>query len=311
MKSKKENKQSDGLGRKQVQGKRESSVAALKNILKSGLYIIATPIGNLRDITLRAIDTLRDCDVILCEDTRVTRTLLQAYDIRTPTVSYHDHSDEAKRGQILRRLKEGQAVALVSDAGMPLISDPGYKLVQACMAEGIYVTSLPGANAPLAALQLSGLPSDRFCFLGFLPAKSGARRKALEPWKDTGATLIFFESPQRLSGMLADLGEILPGRDVAVVREITKMFEEVRRGSAAELVAHYAEAGAPRGEVVVLAGPPEAEVKKVGEKEHEERLRRLLGDMKTKDAADTLAKETELSRKEAYALALRVSRGEA
>lgn len=310
MKSKKENKRSESSGRGQSQGKRTRSDAELKKILKSGLYIVATPIGNLRDITLRAIDTLRDCDVILCEDTRVTRTLLQAYDIRTPTVSYHDHSDEAKRGQIVRRLREGQAVALVSDAGMPLISDPGYKLVQACMPEGIYVTSLPGANAPLAALQLSGLPSDRFCFLGFLPAKMGARRKALELWKDAGATLIFFESPQRLSGMLADIGEILPGRAVAVVREITKMFEEVRRGSAAELIAHYDEAGAPRGEVVVLAGPPEAEVKKVGENDHEERLRCLLGDMKTKDAADTLAKETGLSRKDAYALALRVSRGE-
>ncbi len=306
MKTKKEKNESGGVLRGKPKDKQVRSEEKLKNILKSGLYIIATPIGNLRDITLRAIDTLRDCDVVLCEDTRVTRTLLQAHDVRTPMVSYHDHSDETKRGQILARLREGQAVALVSDAGMPLISDPGYKLVRACIAEGIYVTSLPGANAPLAALQLSGLPSDRFCFLGFLPAKSGARRKALEPWKEVGATLIFFESPQRLASMLADLDAVLPGRYVAVVREITKMFEEARRASAAALIAHYNEAGAPRGEVVVVVGPPPEKIKKAGDNHHEERLRSLLADMKTKDAADTLAKETGLSRKEAYALALRL-----
>lgn len=290
---------------------KNSSPDSFKSNLKSGLYLVATPIGNLRDITLRAIDTLRDCDLILCEDTRVTRTLLQAYDIRRPTLSYHDHSDDSKRAQILAHLRGGKAIALVSDAGMPLISDPGYKLVRACVAERIYITALPGANAPLAALQLSGMPSDSFCFLGFLPAKSAARRKVLAAWAQAEATLVFFENPRRLADTLADFEAVLPGRGVAVVREITKMFEEARRGSAAELIAHYAAAGPPKGEVVIVAGPPEAgETKKVGDKEAEERLRFLLGRMKTKEAADTLALETGMGRKEAYAMALRVSQGE-
>lgn len=275
---------------------------------KPGLYLVATPIGNLGDITLRALDTLRGCDTILCEDTRVTRKLLSAYDIRKPVLSYHDHSDNTKRERITALLREGKALALVSDAGMPLISDPGYKLVRACVEEGIYVTSLPGANAPLTALQLSGLPSDRFCFLGFLPAKSGARKAVLEEWGDADATLVFFESASRLTATLKAMGEILGQRSIAVVRELSKLFEEVRRGNAAELVSFYEESGAPKGEIVLVAGPPEAgrTEKKVGDKEIESRLRGLLKTLKTKEAAAIVAEEAGIPRKQAYALALRL-----
>ncbi len=270
---------------------------------------MATPIGNLGDITLRALEVLRGCVTILCEDTRVTRKLLDAYDLRTKTLSYHDHSDDTKRGRILDLLKEGKSLALVSDAGMPLISDPGYKLVQACLDAGIAVTSLPGANAPLAALQLSGLPSDRFCFLGFLPVKAGARKHMLEDWAEVEATLIFFETAPRLLASLKTMQEVFGGRTLAVVREITKLFEEVRRGSAAELLVYYEAAGKPRGEIVLLVGPPEkVGAKKLGDKEIEKRLRGLLERMKTKEAAYIIAEEAGITRKEAYDLAVRLTK---
>lgn len=287
------------------------SHSELKNILKGGLYIVATPIGNMRDITLRALDVLRGCDLILCEDTRVTRKLLNAYDIRSPMFSYHNYSEDQKLDNVLAHLRSGKAVVLVSDAGMPLISDPGYRLVKACAEEGIYVTSLPGANAPLSALQLSGLPTDSFCFLGFLPAKSSGRRRVLQKWIDVYSTLVFFESPRRLVGMLGDLDVVCPGRPVAVVREITKMFEEVKRGSAPELIAYYQAEGAPKGEVVVVAGPPAADnFVPVENEEVERRMRALLKGRRTKEAADILASETGMGRKDAYNLALRIAREE-
>lgn len=288
--------------------RKNGSAQDLKNLLKSGLYLVATPIGNLRDITLRALDVLRDCDLILCEDTRVTRKLLSAFEIRNPLVSFHDYSEDEKCGSILSRLREGAVVALVSDAGMPLISDPGYKLVRACAAEGLFVTSLPGANAPLAALQLSGIPVDAFSFAGFLPSKRAARKESLEKWAAVDSTLIFFESARRLPAMLADLGALMPGRDAAVVREITKMFEETRRGTVAELSVHYQEAGPPKGEVVVVVGPPGADCKKTGEKDMEGRMRVLLRTLKTRDAANVLASETGMPRKEAYDLALMLAK---
>lgn len=277
--------------------------------LKAGLYLVATPIGNLKDITLRALELLRGCDTILCEDTRVTRKLLDFYGIRKSVLSYHDHSDDTKRERIVDLLKEGKVVCLVSDAGMPLISDPGFKLVQDCISEGIFVTSLPGANAPLAALQLSGLPSDRFCFLGFLPVKGGARKEMLEAWAEAEATLIFFETAPRLLATLEAIREVFGSRKLAVVREITKLFEEVRRGTADELIAYYESEGLPKGEIVLLAGPAEKTgAKKLGDKEIEKRLRGLLARMKTKEAAYIIAEEAGISRKEAYDLAVRLSK---
>ncbi len=226
--------------------------------LPAGLYLVATPIGNLGDISRRALAVLRGADRIACEDTRVTRKLLSAEGIATPLTTYHDHSGARERRRLLQAVADGAAVALVSDAGTPLVSDPGFKLVREAIAEGLSVTALPGPSAPLVALLLSGLPSDRFFFGGFLPAKGGARRAALQALHGLDASLIFFEGAQRLAASLADMAAVLGPRAGAVARELTKLHEEVRRGSLDELAAHYAAAGAPRGELVVVVGPPEA-----------------------------------------------------
>ena len=215
----------------------------------AGLYLVATPIGNTGDITVRALELLKSCDAIACEDTRVTAKLLTRFGIRTPMLPYHEHNAAQMRPQLLARLAAGQVLALVSDAGTPLISDPGYKLVRACIEAGVAVTALPGANALLTALQLSGLPSDRFLFCGFLPNKTAARRAAIAELAAVPATLVMYESAQRLAGLLADLAEELGPRPAAMARELTKLFEEVRRGSLPELAAHYAAAGPPKGEV--------------------------------------------------------------
>ncbi len=273
--------------------------------LKAGLYIVATPIGNLRDISLRALDILRIVDVIMCEDTRVTRKLLNAYQIKAALHSYNDHSDEARRCSIIERVKEGQAVALVSDAGMPLISDPGYKLVKDAGEAGIYVTTIPGASAPLAALQISGLPSDQFCFLGFLPHKSGARKKMLEPWKSVRATLLCFTSAPRLLASIEDIGAVLGAREVAVVREITKLYEEMRKGTALELCSYYEEHGLPKGEIVLVIAPPVEE--EISEEAVTDMIRDALKSMRTKEAASFVAQKTGLKKNDLYNIALEVS----
>lgn len=227
--------------------------------LPSGLYIIATPIGNMGDITLRAIDILGKVEAIVCEDTRETGKLTSVYDLPAFKIPYHDHNADEARPKILNLIRQGNAVALVSDAGMPLVSDPGYKLVEACYEEGFMVTCVPGASASLTALVLSGLPSDKFMFAGFLPPKQAARRAALHEVKDVPGTLIFYETAPRLSDSLADMKEILGDRPAAVARELTKKFEEVRRGALSELVAHYETEGAPKGEIVVVVGAPQAD----------------------------------------------------
>ncbi len=224
----------------------------------AGLYLVATPIGNTGDITIRALELLRAAAVIACEDTRVTAKLLNRYDIRTPMISYHEHNAAQMRPRLLARLAEGAVVALVSDAGTPLVSDPGYKLVLAAVEAGFAVTALPGASAVLTALQLSALPPDRFLFCGFLPARATARRAAIEEVAAVPATLVCYESAQRLAALLGDLATVLGPRPAAVARELTKRFEEVRRGSLPELAAHYVVAGPPKGEVVVVIGPPAA-----------------------------------------------------
>ncbi len=273
---------------------------------RPGLYIVATPIGNMDDISLRALDLLAAVDRIACEDTRHTRRLLERHGIEARLLPYHEHNAEHMRPAIMARLAHGVSLALVSDAGTPLISDPGYKLVRKAIRSGIYVSALPGASAALMALTLSGLPSDRFMFAGFLPPKSGARRKALGELAAIDTTLIFFESARRLCASLADMAAILGRRDIAVAREMTKLHEEFRRGDVAELAAHYAENGAPKGEVVVVVGPPAAAAV-VSEEFIEARLSELLQTASVRDAAAQLAAETGLARRELYARALRIS----
>ncbi|MCF4165307.1 16S rRNA (cytidine(1402)-2'-O)-methyltransferase [Zavarzinia compransoris] len=223
------------------------------------MHLVATPIGNARDITLRALDTLAAADLILCEDTRVTSKLMRIHGLHRPLMPYHDHNAARVRPEILARLAAGAVIALVSDAGTPLVSDPGYKLVAEAVAAGIPVTTLPGASSVLAGLTLAALPTDRFLFAGFLPAKTTARRDALDELSATRASLVFLESAQRLAEMLADAAAVLGPRPAAVCREMTKLFEEVRRAPLDALARHYAEAGPPKGEVVVVIGPPAAD----------------------------------------------------
>ena len=268
--------------------------------LSAGLYIVATPIGNLGDITLRAIDILSRCDAVACEDTRVTGKLLRHLNISKPLLRYDDHSEAAARDRLIERMRTAP-LALVSDAGMPLVSDPGYRLVHDAREAGIAVTVLPGANAPLTALALSGMPNDRFLFAGFLPSKDKARRDVLAELSAVRTTLVFFETAPRLTRSLEAIGEVLPGREVAVARELTKFYEECRKGTAEDLLAHY-EATPPKGEIVLLIGPP-------AEHEHDEAsadamLRDLLEIEKPSRAVAQVAKLTGLDRKMLYARAM-------
>ncbi|MAL09406.1 MAG: 16S rRNA (cytidine(1402)-2'-O)-methyltransferase [Maricaulis sp.] len=223
-----------------------------------GLHLVATPIGNLRDITLRALDTLAGADLVLAEDTRVAAKLLNAYGISVTCWSFHDHNEDKQSGVVIERLRSGERIALISDAGTPLVSDPGFKLARAVIEAGLPVHVLPGASSVLAALSLAGLPSDSFFFGGFLPNKSGARIKRLEVLKAIPGTLIVFETAPRLVASLADMADVLGDRPAAVTRELTKKFEEARRGTLRDLADHYAEAGPPKGEIVVVIGPPDA-----------------------------------------------------
>jgi 16S rRNA (cytidine1402-2'-O)-methyltransferase len=223
----------------------------------SGLYIIATPIGNMGDITRRALEILGKVDLIACEDTRETGRLTHYYGVSAPKVPYHDHNAAEMLPVILGAIREGKRVALVSDAGMPLISDPGYRLVEACAQEGLYVTCLPGPTASLTALVLSGLPTARFTFIGFLPPKQAARRTMLAKLKSIPITLIFYETAPRLQECLEDMLEMMGDRPAAVARELTKKFEEVRRDRLSALAAHYAAEGPPRGEIVVVVSGAE------------------------------------------------------
>jgi 16S rRNA (cytidine1402-2'-O)-methyltransferase len=273
--------------------------------LAPGLYLVATPIGNLGDVTLRALAVLRGVDRIFCEDTRITARLLARFGITTPLGLYHDHNAEQARPAVLAALRRGGRIALVSDAGTPLISDPGYKLVRAAIAENLPVTVTPGPSALLAALILSGLPPDVFLFGGFLPPRQAARRRALEGWSSLAATLVFFESAARLAGCLADMADLLGNRSAAVARELTKLHEEIRRGQLGDLAAYYHDAGPPRGEAVIIVGASEPSSPDHGEVD--ERLQTALAELGVRDAAARVAGETGLSRSELYrrALALR------
>ncbi len=279
------------------------AASAAAETLPPGLYLVATPIGNLGDLTLRALEVLRRAQHIVCEDTRVTRKLLAAYGITTPTRAYHDHSSARVREALLQLLREGASIALVSDAGTPLVSDPGFRLVRAALAEDLPVTALPGPSAPLTALLLSGLPSDRFFFAGFLPAKAGVRRKALQGLKALDASLLFFETAPRLAASLADMAELLGPREAAVARELTKLHEEVRRDSLPALAEHYAAAGPPRGELVVVVAPAGAPEETAGE-DLDTQLHRALQHASLRDAAAAVAEASGLPRRQVYARAL-------
>lgn len=267
---------------------------------------MATPIGNLRDITLRALDTLGQADLILAEDTRVTRRLLDAYGIKTPLDPYHEHNADRMRPKVLALLAEGRAIALVSDAGTPLVSDPGYKLVREAIGAGATVTPLPGASALLAALVAAGLPTDRFLFAGFLPARAGARRTALQGLRTVEASLVFYETGPRLADSLADMAHVLGDRLAAVCRELTKLYEEARRASLGALAAHYAQAGPPRGEIVVVVAPPEpAAAPDVADLDA--MLKAALAEGGVKQAAEAVAAATGAQRRTLYARALHLA----
>jgi 16S rRNA (cytidine1402-2'-O)-methyltransferase len=268
--------------------------------LSPGLYIVATPIGNLADITRRAADVLGRCDAIACEDTRVTRKLMQHLGVSKPLWRYDDYASHEDRARLLQAMRD-KAVVLVSDAGTPLVSDPGYRLVREARSLGIAVTPLPGASAALAALTVSGLPSDRFLFAGFLPPKDKARSDTLNELANVRATLVFFETAPRLLKALAAIGEALPGREVAVARELTKLHEECRTGSPEGLASHYA-AHPPRGEIVLLVGPP---AQTIADAAHADTLLlEALTTQKPSQAAASVARATGLERKALYARAL-------
>jgi 16S rRNA (cytidine1402-2'-O)-methyltransferase len=293
----------DGNGRPQATG----GQARRKPPVVPGLHIVATPIGNLGDITLRALDVLAAADLIACEDTRVFAKLAGHYGIAAPTISYSDATQEASEPRILRALADGKRVALVSDAGTPLISDPGYRLVRSALAAGHSVSAVPGPSAVPMALALSGLPTDRFLFGGFLPARQGERRRAIAEAGAVPATLVFFEAPHRLAASLADLAELLGDRPAAVARELTKLFEEVRRAPLGELAAHYAGQSEIKGEIAIVIGPPgEAAAPTVGALD--DALRLAMAGASVKDAAAEVAARFGLRRREVYARALELKR---
>jgi 16S rRNA (cytidine1402-2'-O)-methyltransferase len=273
--------------------------------LAPGLYLVATPIGHLADMTLRAIATLAQADVIYCEDTRHSRTLVAHYAIRRPLRPYHEHNAEEQRPRILGELAAGRAVALISDAGTPLVSDPGFKLVRDAAAEGHAVTAVPGPSAVLAALCVAGLPTDAFFFAGFLPPKEGQRRTRLAELAAVPGTLLFFEAPTRTAATLADLALVLGNRPAALARELTKLHEEVRRQPLADL-ASACESDPPKGEVVIVVGPPE--IVDVSDAMIEESLAPALENLSIRDASRIVSETLKVPKGRVYDVALELKR---
>ena len=274
-----------------------------------GLYLVATPIGNLRDITLRALDLLAGADAVACEDSRVTRKLLTAHGISRRLLTYHEHNAERVRPRLIERIRKGQSVALVSDAGTPLVSDPGYKLVRAAVAAGLAVTVLPGPSAALAALSVSGLPCDRFFFAGFLPPRAGARRRTLSELAGVPGSLIVFESAHRLAAALRDMAEVLGDRPAALTRELTKRFEEARRGTLKGLAKEIEAGGPPKGEIAIVVGPPESRPA-VEAEDLDALLTEALANASLRDAVAAVAAASGQPKRQVYARALRLSRPE-
>lgn len=269
--------------------------------MEKGLYLVSTPIGNLNDMTDRARQTLEQATVIACEDTRTTNKLLMLLGISTTAkmLAYHEYNADKMRPTLISLLEKGETIALVSDAGTPLVSDPGYRLVRDCLDQGIAVFPVPGANALLPALQLSGLPSDRFFFVGFLSTKKNARQKELQEVAAVPGTLIFYESPHRVKDTLTDMLTILGNRQASVVREITKKFEETKRGTLYDLIAEFAQE--PKGEIVILVDRPQPVQEKI---DLNDLLKNALSTKTVKDAAAQVAKKTGLPKKQVYQKAL-------
>lgn len=268
------------------------------------LYLVATPIGNLADITHRALQVLRDVDLIACEDTRHTRKLLQHYGIDTKTISYHEHNEQQRAAELIELLKQGSDVAIVSDAGTPSISDPGFRLVRVAADSGIIVVPVPGPSALVTALIAAGLPTDQFFFGGFLPARSSARRARFDELRSIPGTLIFYEAPHRLAASLRDANEILGEREAVVARELTKLHEEIRRGRLSELAEHYSTAEQPRGEIVLLIDRTVLDDAASGHAQHTS-IAALVKQFETEGldhraALKKAARELGLSRAEAY-----------
>jgi 16S rRNA (cytidine1402-2'-O)-methyltransferase len=267
--------------------------------LTPGLYVVATPIGNLGDITVRALATLAAAETVLCEDTRTSGKLMERFAIRTKLSPYHEHNAQKARPHILERLQQGATIALISDAGMPLVSDPGYRLVKEAVELGIPVTACPGPSAVLTGLALSGLPTDRFLFAGFVPQKQGERRRLFAEFEKLRATLIFFESPHRIIETLHDLATALPGRAVAVTRELTKLHEEVLRGQAQEIAVQLAARAAVKGEITLLVGPP-TEDEPASDADIDTAINNALSTMPASKAASEVAKRFNLNRAGIY-----------
>ena len=275
--------------------------------LDSGLYIVATPIGNAADITLRALEILKNADIVACEDTRVTGKLMHLHGIKANLAAYHEHNATRMRPELIKRLKNGESVALASDAGTPLISDPGFKLVQACHDENIPVTAVPGASAVLSALVVSGLPTDQFFFAGFLPPKQTARLRALETLADIPATLVLMESPRRLAAVLTDAATALGPRAGVIARELTKLHEEIRRGTLAELADHYNATPPPKGEAMIVIAPPLENVPP-DQAVLDETIRHALATSSLRDAVRDVVNATGVSKKVIYARALEIEK---
>lgn len=279
--------------------------------LEPALYLVATPIGNLSDITLRALETLAGADVLACEDTRVTRVLLDRYGIVNRPYAYHEYNADEVGPRLIAALEAGKSVALVSDAGTPLVSDPGYRLALLAIEAGHCVVPIPGASAPLAALVGAGLPNDAFFFAGFLPSKDKARRDRLAELAGIPATLLFFESPHRIAATLVSAADVLgESRPACVCRELTKTFEEFRRGTLGELAAHYAQAGAVKGEIVLVIGPP-GEAAAPEAEDVDRLLAKLVRDMPAGKAATEAARQTGLPRRDLYQRLLDLKDGDA
>lgn len=315
---------SNGLAKNQRAGKespggafdtgllREHVLARLDDVLAqpvdAALYVVATPIGHLADFSLRAASILARADSIYCEDTRHSRQLLAQYGISRSLKPYHEHNEERELPRVLEELAAGRSVALISDAGTPLVSDPGFKLVREAVAAGFRVITIPGPSAPIAALACSGLPTDRFLFAGFLPSKQSARRARLAEMATVPATLVFFEAPSRLADALSDMAEVLGGsRSAVVARELTKLHEEVRRGLLDDLARAAAEIE-PRGEVVLLVGPPAPS--EIGDEEIVDRLEECLAHRSVRDASRAVAEALGVPRSRVYDLAVRIRRGD-
>lgn len=275
--------------------------------MKTGLYIVATPIGNLQDMSPRGIETLSAADIIACEDTRITKKLfsLLGISIKKKFITLHDHNEHEHAQMLIDAVKEGLSVALVSDAGSPLISDPGYKLIRACREEGIDVYTIPGCCALICALQLSGLPTNRFMFAGFIPNKDKARRELFDSLKDLDATLVFYETAPRILKTLAVAQEVFGLREMAVVREISKIYEQTVTGNAAEIIEKFS-AQEPKGEMVFMVAPPKEEEKSAAEIDVLSILRSKMDSLPLKTAVKEVVAQYGLNKNEVYALALQI-----